>query len=223
MQKNGKKRKNESLAGHQISDACDKRTNNCNYRINKDKFDFPFKDGFLSSIFNARFVEHFICKTDEHLTRIVNTVVILFSPLCGRAALRLVHSTTVYSLMMLYMKNAFRFVSVVQISFTKNQTVSRYCNQGHPTSIFVKYLFGIRFEIQNFRNFCCKISCLPAPPRIFEHLKNGIIAHFYNFYPKKVTQNFRESFFLAEIFEKVSFDPHNFRITGISARKSEQM
>ena len=25
---------------------------------------------------------------------------------------------------------------------------------------------------------CCKISCLPASPRIFEHLKNGIIAHF---------------------------------------------
>ena len=25
---------------------------------------------------------------------------------------------------------------------------------------------------------CCKISCLPASPRIFEHLKNGKIAHF---------------------------------------------
>ena len=30
----------------------------------------------------------------------------------------------------------------------------------------------------DFRNNCCKISCLPASPRIFEHLKNGIIAHF---------------------------------------------
>ena len=29
------------------------------------------------------------------------------------------------------------------------------------------------FEIRNFRNICCKISCLPAFPRIFEHLKNG--------------------------------------------------
>ena len=117
----------------------------------------------MSSIFNARFVEHFICKTDENLTRIVNTVVILFSPLCGRAALRLVHSTTVYSLMMLYMKNAFRFVSVVQISFTKNQTVSRYCNQEHPTSIFVKYLFGtddLRSRI--FETFFFKfLACLP--------------------------------------------------------------
>ena len=26
--------------------------------------------------------------------------------------------------------------------------------------------------------FSVKISCLPASPRIFEHLKNGIIAHF---------------------------------------------
>ena len=45
-------------------------------------------------------------------------------------------------------------------------------------SIFGKYLFGRRFEIYNFRNICCKISCLPASPRIFEHLKNRIIAHF---------------------------------------------
>ena len=51
-------------------------------------------------------------------------------------------------------------------------------NQGHPTSIFEKYLFERRFAFQNFRNICCKISCLPASPRIFEHLKNGIIAHF---------------------------------------------
>ena len=29
--------------------------------------------------------------------------------------------------------------------------------------------------------------------------------------------------FLAEIFEKVSFDPYNFRIARLSARKSEQM
>ena len=50
--------------------------------------------------------------------------------------------------------------------------------QGHSLSIFGKYLFGWRFEIWNFRNICCKISCLPASPRIFEHLKNGIIAHF---------------------------------------------
>ena len=28
---------------------------------------------------------------------------------------------------------------------------------------------------------------------------------------------------LAEIFEKVSFDPYNFQITRLSARKSEQM
>ena len=32
-----------------------------------------------------------------------------------------------------------------------------------------------------------------------------------------------EAFFLAETFEKVSFDPHNFRITRLLARKSEQM
>ena len=56
---------------------------------------------------------------------------------------------------------------------------SKHCNrQGQQTTIFRKYLFGRRFEIYNFRNICCKISCLPVSPRIFEHLKNGIIAHF---------------------------------------------
>ena len=40
------------------------------------------------------------------------------------------------------------------------------CRQVHPTSIF------------NFQNIFCKISCLPASPRIFEHLKKAIIAHF---------------------------------------------
>ena len=34
---------------------------------------------------------------------------------------------------------------------------------------------------------------------------------------------FSGAFFLAQIFEKVSFDPYNFRITRLSARKSEQM
>ena len=34
---------------------------------------------------------------------------------------------------------------------------------------------------------------------------------------------FSGAFFLAEIFEKVSFDLSNFRITRLSARKSEQM
>ena len=60
--------------------------------------------------------------------------------------------------------------------------------QGHPTIIFGEHLFGRRFEIYNFQIICCKISCLPASPRIFEHLKYGIIAHFLtDLYPKKVT------------------------------------
>ena len=83
-----------------------------------------------------------------------------------------------------------------------------YMYQGHPTSIFGKYLFGRRFEIQNFWNICCKISCLPASPRIFTL--------------KRSARNFG-AFFLAGIFEKVSLDPYNFRITRLSARKSEQI
>ena len=36
-------------------------------------------------------------------------------------------------------------------------------------------------------------------------------------------RQFSEAFLLAVIFEKVSFDAYNFRITRLSARKSEQM
>ena len=50
--------------------------------------------------------------------------------------------------------------------------------RGTQRQLSEKYLFGRRFESSNFRNICCKISCLPASPRIFEHLKYGIIAYF---------------------------------------------
>ena len=58
---------------------------------------------------------------------------------------------------------------------------------------------------------------------IFEHLRNGKIAIFNGFLPQKGHLEFSGAFFLAEIFEQVSFDPYNFRITRLSARKSEQM
>ena len=47
---------------------------------------------------------------------------------------------------------------------------------GAPNVNFGKYLFGRRFEIQNFRNICCKISCLPVSLG-FSNIY-GLIAHF---------------------------------------------
>ena len=46
---------------------------------------------------------------------------------------------------------------------------------------------------------------------------------FNGFLALKGRLEFSGAFFLAEIFEKESFDPYNFRITRLSARKSEQM
>ena len=46
---------------------------------------------------------------------------------------------------------------------------------------------------------------------------------FNGFLPEKDHLEFSGAFFLAEIFEKEGFDPYNFRITRLSARKSEQM
>ena len=74
--------------------------------------------------------------------------------------------------------------------------------QGHSTSIFRKYLFGRRFEIQNFRNICSKISCLPASPRIFEHLKNGIIANFQRIFTLKRSPRIFGSLFFWLKFSK---------------------
>ena len=44
-----------------------------------------------------------------------------------------------------------------------------------------------------------------------------------DFYPKKVTLEFWGALFLTKIFKKVRFDPYNFQITKLSARKSEQI
>ena len=46
---------------------------------------------------------------------------------------------------------------------------------------------------------------------------------FNRFLPYKGHLEFSGAFFLAEMFEKVSFDPYNFQITRLSARKAEQM
>ena len=39
----------------------------------------------------------------------------------------------------------------------------------------------------------------------------------------EAAKKFSGTFFLAEFFEKVSFDPYNFQITRLSARKSVPM
>ena len=44
-----------------------------------------------------------------------------------------------------------------------------------------------------------------------------------DFLPQKDHLEFSGALFLAKIFENVSFDPYNFRIIRLSARKSEQM
>ena len=50
-----------------------------------------------------------------------------------------------------------------------------------------------------------------------------LLSIFNGFLPEKGHLEFSGAFFLDEIFEKEGFDPYNFRITRLSARKSEQM
>ena len=68
-------------------------------------------------------------------------------------------------------------------------------------------------------NICSEDDLRSASPRIFEHPKNGIIAHFQRIF----TLERSARIFLAEVFQEVSFDPYNFQITRLLARKSEQM
>ena len=78
-------------------------------------------------------------------------------------------------------RRGFRYVigwRLFVLTYLSDKACHVHKSQGHPTSIFGKYLFGRRFEIYNFRNICCKISCLSASPKIFEHLNNGIISYF---------------------------------------------
>ena len=58
------------------------------------------------------------------------------------------------------------------------------------------------------------LACLPPPPLGFSNIE---------FLPLKGHLEFLGAFFLADIFEKLSFDLYNFRITRLSARKSKQM
>ena len=68
-------------------------------------------------------------------------------------------------------------------------------NSGAPNvNFWGKYLIGRRSEIQNFWNSCCKISCSPAQD--FRTSRKWYNCPFLtDFYPKKVTQNFREPLF----------------------------
>ena len=52
------------------------------------------------------------------------------------------------------------------------------------------------WDLEFSEHICCKISCLPASPSIFEHLKNGITAHFKRIFTlKRSPRTVREPFF----------------------------
>ena len=55
--------------------------------------------------------------------------------------------------------------------FQKSSLIPR--ETGAPNVKFGKISVRKTIEIQNFRNICCKIPCLPAPPGVFEHLKRS--------------------------------------------------
>ena len=94
---------------------------------------------------------------------------------------------------------------------------------GAPNDNFRKitcseYRYDLRYRI--FASFIEKfIACLPLLG--FPNFKKIVELPIFNgFLPQKGHLEFPGAFFLAEIFEKINFDPCNFRITILSARKS---
>ena len=95
--------------------------------------------------------------------------------------------------------------------------------QGHPTSISENICSEDDLRSTIFGTVVVKFLACP-PVLVFSNIeKNGIIAYFKRTFTLKWTPRIFGISFLAEIFDKVSFDPYNFRITRLSARKSEQM
>ena len=116
-----------------------------------------------------------------------------------------------------------RFVSgVLQNDWLRNPSTSAHLiDQGHPTSIFGKYLFGRRFDTD-----------LPASPRIFGHLKNNncpFLTDFYkDFFFKRSPRILRSLFFWLKLFRKGKSsyrdqNDYSFWISRLSATKSEQI
>ena len=92
-------------------------------------------------------------------------------------------------------------------------------SQGHPKSIFRKYICSEDdLRSRMFGTFVVKfLACLPASPRIFEHLKNdAIIAHFKLIFTLKRSPRIFGAIFPAEIFEKVSFRRYNMPVSTVS-------
>ena len=86
-------------------------------------------------------------------------------------------------------------------------TVARRCNKNRST------------QRQLLENICSEEDSI-RDLEFSEHLfLNFLIACL----SLKGHLEFSGAFFLVEIFQKVSFDPYNFRITRLSARKSEQV
>ena len=75
-------------------------------------------------------------------------------------------------------RNGKWWLAALDCLFCHNHVLIVDIVQGHPTTIFGRISVRNAIWDLNFRNICCKISCLPASPRIFEHVKNGVIAYF---------------------------------------------
>ena len=100
--------------------------------------------------------------------------------------------------------------------FAKLPLVTPFISNWTRLTAFV--CMKVRFEAKVTRGFSLS-------PRRFRDSLSPLSLDLFREEKSRKTFGARVSgaFFLPEIFEKISFDPYNFRITRLSARKSEQM
>ena len=106
--------------------------------------------------------------------------------------------------------------------------VSSHFSSRSSVEIALEKKFSSFYSALRYKNHAvCAIYSLPLAMGKTGKRKRKNRDRWYESSRDEVTFNllleFSGAFFLAEIFEKVSFDPYDFRITRLSARKSKQM
>ena len=125
------------------------------------------KDGITRSWYGALFILQIKC----HIVYLVDC----FGSICFW---REVHRWILFQVkrLRIFRRKCCRQTSVGICHFKTTPRLGDY--SGAPNVNFRKITVRTTIWELELSKHLCKISCLPSSPRIFEHLKNGIIAHF---------------------------------------------
>ena len=129
-------------------------------------------------------------------------------------------------------------LTILWMANIKDVDLPRHSWDTSPFLLIVSPTLPVRSVDAYVRTYVPSVSHVTTKQKVVDHIlwvwgsvpralrargSPAIIPIFNGFLPWKGNVEFSRAFFLAEIFETVSFDPYNFRITRLSAGKSERM